>query len=252
MEYQQYLIFEIGNTCNLSSDHARCPITLPDRYGTLEKLAPLTDAIILESCNTSYKELGFKGLVGWHYYNEPLIDRDRILFLSTEIKKQNEQAKFILWTNGTHLNNDVRGLSIFNQIVISNYENLDLNWLHSLLPDTSIVIFKPSLDIRASCPKSTKATKCLIPFKELIIDYWGNGHICCFDFRGKTQLGNIWKDGFHKIVSTFLTIRDQLSQEILPENTPSYCKQCGMKQPKLQILVPSIAVTIRDYLNRTK
>lgn len=121
MKHTQFLIFEIGPDCNLACQHReRCPSGDPDRYGRLDTSELLGDDQIINSVKVAH-ELGFKGLIGWHYYNEPTLYWDRLTRLTNAIRGKVPAARFILWTNGTSLPNDLSELSVFTQMWVSNY-----------------------------------------------------------------------------------------------------------------------------------
>lgn len=73
MHLTQYLIFELCRECNLGTAHPECPNRHPQRYGSLPADEPLTDNQIVNAAEAMYVTHGFKGRVGWHYYNEPLM-----------------------------------------------------------------------------------------------------------------------------------------------------------------------------------
>lgn len=67
--------FEIGSECNLSAVHPQCPINLRKMNAKKE---PVTIEDILQAI-TEAEQLGFRGSVAFHNYNEPLLYIDRIL-----------------------------------------------------------------------------------------------------------------------------------------------------------------------------
>ena len=75
------LSFEICCTCNLKRDHAECPINkreyADDRYR-------LDVDVIVDTIRRARK-IGFKGMVSFHYYNEPLSQLDKILKIIEEV-----------------------------------------------------------------------------------------------------------------------------------------------------------------------
>jgi len=233
LSYTQFLIFEITNQCTLAKAHAKiCPIGLPGRYGKLDTSRPLTDDLILECARIAYLELGFRGLVGWHYYCEPMIEWERIKKLAGRIKKEIPKAEFILWTNGTIMPENISELSLFSQIYLTNYFKKNWKFLKQELPNTQVKILSGEMDERSLGRKKFSRNRCLRPFNEMIVDYYGNGHICCIDFRGQHKLGNIWTDGFRKVANNFLETQELLSQQPIGslspnKDLPEICLYCA-------------------------
>lgn len=252
MQYTQFLIFEIGCQCNLAKAHSTlCPIALPDRYGKLNTSRPLTEDMIIECAKTAYLELGFCGLVGWHYYNEPMLEWERIKILMARIKKGLPLAQFVLWTSGTIMPEDVSELRIFSQIHLTNYQGRDWRFLQRELPDVEIDVFGPHMDDRAVRRKVVGNDRCLRPFNEMIIDYYGNGHLCCMDFRGECVLGNVWSEGFQVVAKNFITFQELLCQQPMATIAPEVCRTCATGRLRnVGSLIGPIAEAAAEYVYR--
>lgn len=229
MRHTQFLVFEITDQCNLAEAHKhRCPVALPDRYGTLDTSRPLTDDLIVECVRTAYQKLGFQGHVAWHYYCEPLLCWPRLRPLMARIVAEVPAAKFLLWTNGTLLDSmPTEELTAFDSIVITNYFGRDFRPLSEQIPEVNIRVLRAGLDDRAECRLQPGNARCLRQFVELIIDHYGNGHLCCMDFRGQCRLGNVWDDGFEQVVLNFLEVRDMVSTAPMPPEAPEVCRTCS-------------------------
>ena len=227
MRHTQFLVFEISPRCNLAERHAgRCPVSLADRYGTLDTSRPLTDELIIECCEKAYHQLGFQGRIAWHYYNEPMLSWDRLRTLIPRIKARVHEATFLLWTNGTIWPANLMDLAVFRDIVVTDYDAQDFKALVQALPGTRIVALHPGLDDRALCRSQYAEERCQRMFTELIIDHYGNGHLCCMDFRGACPLGNVWDAGFEQVVLNFLEIRDLVSRYPMSAAAPRVCWFC--------------------------
>lgn len=83
LQYTQFLIFELGTGCNLAKDHDKCPLS--KRKKGIKKL---DDKAIINLAVISYKEFGFTGLIGWHFYNEPMLYWERMLNLIDRIREK--------------------------------------------------------------------------------------------------------------------------------------------------------------------
>jgi len=97
----QFLVFEAGDKCNLAEIHTKCPLHAGDRWrgGDIEE--PMSDELIVSLAVRAHTDMGFAGIVCWHYYSEPCISIDRIHRLALAIREQVPDARFGLWTNGT-------------------------------------------------------------------------------------------------------------------------------------------------------
>lgn len=226
----QILEFELGSGCNLAGEHTLCPNRDPCRYLGLDTSQKLDDDTIVNCAVRAYRELGFTGLVGWIYYNEPLLQADRMFRLMDRIKAQMPAARFILWTNGTLIPEDCEQYRAFEQIFISGYnaescrgrdrlvaKKINLQWIDAPCLDNRLE------DIAPADPDAP----CLRPHVEFIIDNYGNTHLCCYDWQGRATVGNVFAEDFAVIARRW---RDQLPSIAGPRMTscaPDACRHCG-------------------------
>jgi hypothetical protein len=246
MMHTQFLVFEIGRKCNYAGYHAgMCPSGEATRYGRLDTSTPMTDDQIVESAAMAYGELGFVGLVGFHFYNEPCLYFDRISTVFGRILDAVPEARAVLWTNGTRLPDELDRLRIFEQIWVTDYLQHDWTFLERYVPVVNVV--PDNLDHRNQGHAAVDDRRCLRMFNELILDYYGNGHICCIDFRGDCYLGNIHREGFAEIAKQFLTVRDQVIQYPMPVTAPAVCRLCAVRLPEVGRLVPEVWRAAQQY-----
>ena len=247
MKYTQYLIFEICRECNLANKHHRqCPSGDPTRYGRLLQSHSMTDNDIIDAAVDAYSAREFRGMLGWHYYNEPCLAIDRIETVLERIRRTVPQARSVLWTNATKLPEDLDRLRIFQQLWVSNYAHRDWSHLRQYVPDLHLM--PAELDARNTPRWNTGFQRCLRPFNELIIDYYGNGHLCCMDWRGDCYLGNVLIDGFQYVAEQFIRVRDQVMTEPMPAEAPVVCRTCAFRFPdRVAELVPKIANDAQAY-----
>src|SRR4030067_682296 len=99
MNVIRYLTFEINQTCPNTALHmGKCPISHPERYkfSTSNKL--LSKDIIMEFWRWSrYK--GFRGIVLWHMYNEPVLVLEKIRKLMKTMRLEDIYQPFQLTTS---------------------------------------------------------------------------------------------------------------------------------------------------------
>ncbi len=247
MKYTQFLVFEICRKCNLADQHQKCPSGTPNRYGELDVSKAMSDPEIVDCAVQAYDSLGFTGNIAWHYYNEPMLAWHRIQTLMQAIwnKTKKGDPKFTLWTNGTLLTPETPGLDQLDQVWISNYQGRDWAWLRDIVP--RVVVMGGELDNRREPLESPNNSRCLRPYNELVIDHYGNGHLCCMDWRGSCALGNVRTDGFESVVDEFQFFRKVISQHPMACGTPDVCYYCRGRQNHIADLVPAVqAITQND------
>jgi hypothetical protein len=239
MKYIQFLSIEIGRACNYAKLHeGYCPSIDCDRYGNLDTTSEITNDEILDVVRQSYK-MGFNGFIAFHYYNEPMLFIDRIEIVIQNVKNEFENAKFCLWTNGSKIDENLDKMKLFDSIYITQYvKNKQFNYVRNYMKDSAkIVTLSGNLDNRRKNFKiNNNLDQCVKPFNELIIDIYGNAHMCCMDWKGEIELGNIKKNDFVNIHEKFFKIREQLITNPISDNSPSICKKCMSKTPTLNFI----------------
>jgi len=224
MQQTQLLVHEIGPICNLAAAHsAKCPSANPERFLNTERV--LDDETILDNVRQAY-EMGFQGAHAFHYYNEPSLESERLTRLIAKIREICASAKFLLWTNGT--NTDI--WKEFNCIKLSNYEGRT-DWP----AHPNIDIIRPRFDNRILPGRRTRRP-CFRPYVELVIDAFGNHHLCCADYMGIVTRLNVFKDGFPAIVKTHLEYRRIVSEEFVAA-APEICRRCQIKLNEIVTLI---------------
>ena len=190
----QLICFEANNYCNLAEAHKSfCPAIQEFRKGTTP--ASNDDFIsFLEQCILN----GFNGMVGFHRYNELTLDIERCLLLNEMIHALG--LKSIAWSNGTYGG----CLSMFDEVYVTNYNGDTHNC-------TTEIKFNPDhrINIYDTEPISEKEYKpCYRPLNiEMAIDFYGDLCMCCADWKGETEIGNIKKDDYSDILNNWENIK---------------------------------------------
>lgn len=257
MHLTQYLIFEICTECNLGDDHARCPNKHSDRYANLPHDTPMSDDQIVEIATALYLEHGFRGHIGFHYYNEPLMAAERMWRLMSRIVRVLPEASFTLWTNGTLLpGNPYSMFGLFDEIHVTDYglRALPVRNLHALREYVSpgrLHIQRGRLDDRlhAIGEKVTTTASCNRMFTEFIVDYYGNVHLCCYDWQGLGSPGNIHTETLEELVGNWQWIRTWLTcpASVTPGGPPS-CRRCKVRSAHIPEFIPEIAADAKQSL----
>ncbi len=205
-----YIIFEIGRECNLGHIHTKCPNSHPDRYRHVDTKHPMSDDTIVDTAVALIQEHGFRGLVAFHYYNEPSLSANRMFALMDRITDREPSARFVLWTNGTLIANYDRRYGAFHEIHVTDYEleshPCQSHRLYGI--KDSVHVHRWQLDDRLNTtgsepgrPESDKP--CCRMFTEMIFDYYGNVHLCCYDWRGLADAGNIHTSSLGVLVASW-------------------------------------------------
>lgn len=217
----QFLIFEIGSECNLADCHPKCPIKQRKRDGR-----ELDDYTIIRHIEDAYNRFGFKGLVGWHYYNEPMMQINRILGIMEKVRELVPTSKFVLWTNGTILSADPR-MQLFEQVHVSDYFNQRELLLNAYKGVSSLDVFTPNFDNRIeSIYIDNNNSPCYRPHIELIFDNFGEAHICCQDWKNEITIGNLWHDDFGAILERRNKVMFQICGDSMTSDAPTRCLKC--------------------------
>ena len=227
----QILEFELGSKCNLGHLHPLCPNLHPERYGMLDVSRELDDETIIRTATQAYAEMGFTGMVGWIYYNEPLMQADRMFHLMREIKWRNPQARYILWTNGMLIPEDCEPYRQFSEIVVTNYNESSRRGFERLKArGIASKLIGGGLDGRlADVAPCDPNAPCLRPFVELIIDNHGNTHLCCYDWRGRGTLGNVLSTDFATLARRWRDQLPKIAGRTMAADAPDVCRKCGYR-----------------------
>ena len=228
----QLLEFELGKKCNLGHVHSQCPNMNPERFAGLATSKELDDDTIVNCAVRAYRELGFTGLVGWIYYNEPLLQMDRMFGLMDRIKAETPKARFILWTNGMLIPEDCERFKAFSQVVVSEYNEQSRRGYERLvaakLPASIRIIENAVLDNRLlQVEPADKSKPCLRPFTEFVIDHHGNTHLCCYDWRGEAFRGNVMAEDFGELAARWRAMLPHICGDAMTAAAPQFCQDCG-------------------------
>ena len=195
MDRLQLLSFEIGRTCNLAAVHPWCPVNAPGRYLSDRAIADGEILAWAESC----KAAGFAGLVCFHYYNEPMVQLPRVVGLAVALREL-LGLRAGLWTNGELIDpTRLDWVAAFDKVWITDhnparralYQSLVLQFpgtvhLKSGGHDSRLQIGQGRQRVPRPCYRPTCT--------EMIVDNEGRLHLCCTDWPGETQIGNVLHD----------------------------------------------------------
>lgn len=232
--------FESGQGCNLTREHDKCPINhrVSDR-----SFGPLTPKKIKKSIEEA-QELGFNGYVAFHFYNEPLLYKKRIL----EVINNKSDCKYLLWTNGLLLSRNVEEnqfLKLFSRIVITNYFPEDAQFFDEIknyYKNVHIATWELDDRLKSYSREYVNEIGCKRILFDLPIDYYGNVHLCCKDWDNSHKIGNINESSLREVVlgDDYQTLLRHADDKLLDRETcPKVCLTCSdpwLKYPKHDFL----------------
>ena len=253
MHLTQHVNFEICTECNLGDFHTKCPNKHPDRNKTLPKDGPIPDDMIVDMVEALYTKHGFNGHIGFHYYNEPLMAAGRMWDLMARIKQRVPRSTFVLWTNGLLLPADCSRFAAFSEIHVSYYgisiphfadlvaaARCPVQFVHWELDDRLHLISDEPTGSTSGCNRM---------FTELDIDYYGNVHLCCYDWEGTGTVWNVQIDGLAWCLEVWDALRHQVSSNPIGDDAPDTCQRCKVRSMgMLSYFIPEIACKARDFL----
>lgn len=220
------LSFEVTKFCNMMKEHDKCPVNCRE-YKNRD--FHLDEKSIVNTIKEAIK-MGFSGLVAFHYYNEPLLEKELILRIINQVP----EARYLLWTNALLLNRKVEEndfLLKFSKVNITCYNVEDMPFFTDLSNYYgNIEIFDWELDDRLEIYEKDKDNNlsCKRPLFEIPIDYHGNIHLCCMDWKNEYQIGNIFIDSFTNIIKgkKYQNLLKECQGRRFSENCPVICKKC--------------------------
>ncbi len=234
--------FELGYKCNLSKIHPECPSNAERPPGR-----ELTDEVILEIVREIYEEHEFRGFIAWHFYNEPLLQFERMFNLMSQIREDFPNSRFLLWTNCTILPDDDR-VRLFEQVYCTDYQGIGMDRLYECYKKAGWFGYKGGeniiMDDRFKDPPEEKHyERCLRPLVEFIIDNCGEVHFCCYDWSTAIEIGNVWEESLGSILEKREELIKKVCGKQMIEDAPERCVRCQFREgnPETSDFDPLIA-----------
>jgi len=225
------------------------------------------------------QEMGFKGLVGFHHYSEPLLDGRNLMFAEEARKRE---MKPYLVTNGDRLRGNDKLCRevqrVYERIVVGLYdyetdqelEEAKKYWKRRL-PSANLKFSPIGLggkrsaysigmpralvpsDGRMAVPDLTYTNApCHRPLIRLIIQNDGEVCNCCEDTYGAFQLGNVYKNPLGVI--WFSKQHIQLIEDLMAGRREKYdlCSRCPQSPTGPAPAGKRIDISIRRYQGASK
>jgi hypothetical protein len=216
----RYLSFEINRECPNAFKHAgKCPIAHPERYAYSCSLLELTDEVILDLYAFCLRN-GFRGIVMWHMYNEPVLVINRIRMLMDIMVQIVPNQAFQLTTS---IPGDYSDFAI---VKFSDYE-------HGAELDNRVATAEGVGKPYSQMPKSGACGRGL--GWEIPIDNFGNWCLCCNDWRCEGSFGSIMTHNWDELLERYYSLREHIrwNDEKTYNALPRMCRACLDKNPSL-------------------
>ena len=249
MRFTSYLILEACKSCNLGKVHKECPNLHPERYSHVEHNKGVNDAKFVEVAKEMHEKHGFRGRIGFHYYGDPLCSEVRLWRLMDAIDVAVPGARYTLWTNGTRWPKKPDNLVRFEEVHLTDYQlpdyPVDTAAWKEVVP--RIQFHHWNLDNRITAISQTLHHPCRRMFTEFIVDFYGNVHLCCYDWKGLGSPGNVHTSSVAELVEKWQAIRVTISGNAMKPEAPKACLECGMRSAGITRFVPEIANDAEKY-----
>lgn len=228
---------EINSACN-----RRCPWCPNHEYK--REVAFLDEEIFYKIIN-DLKDIKFKGKLTFNLYNEPLLDKRLIKFIKY-VRKTIPSTFIYLNTNGDFLDLnlwkefrkaglDFAKISQYDGKINENIKKI----LNKINPEEkkhfyAYIFNTKEINNRAGLVKLKKGESlplkkfCNRPFYQLNINYKGKAVLCCNDYFGSVEIGdvskesmkNIWKSDIFKYYRRKLLKKDRANLKL--------CNKCDL------------------------
>jgi len=254
MQYLTGLVFEFTPACNLGKEHNWCPNRHPERFAASDKSNRLSPSMICLLAKKATVEFGFSGAFAFHYYNEPLVHPHLLFEIVDLIGWSLELPKFLLWTNGLLMEPWMKlDLESFSTVIVTDYGKLDRKKILTICPHAEIITFAHD-DRLVTLPErpGSQPSCCLRPMTELIIDYHGQVHTCCQDWRAEFSPGNVLMEEPADVFRRWREYRDQIVCSRTIADMPPVCRRCPQHNWRLQAYDPEAGQRAVEYAIRAR
>ena len=186
LDFLKYIALEINDECPLTNIHPECPRN-HDRFANLPDYGQTTPEEMIKFVSLCF-EHGFNGLITLHNYNDPMCTPELVAQMVNDYP-----WRVSLWTSGVLLDpiRDKDLITMCHDVMITDYPGVVkptfedfINVKHQSYP----------LDGRTSTPEKNfkaKVPRCTRPDWEIVLNIRGFVNMCCGDWKGEINIGNI-------------------------------------------------------------
>jgi 2-polyprenyl-3-methyl-5-hydroxy-6-metoxy-1,4-benzoquinol methylase len=222
--FTEHVYLELSNLCNYADSHKACPVNKLQEGRTILPCRIVAD--VLETLGRHY----FSGRIGFHTYNEPLMD-PRLLDFVKKARSLCPESEIYICTNGYYLNQDLAvelvqaGVSSFHVSVYSEPEEDRLKKI-KVLVDYSVRRMRLDERLNLYNLEASGCNKpCYCPLYQIIVTAGGRISLCCLDWQRRHCFGNLNEQSFEEAMKNeqmWLTY-ERLSRG---ERFLDLCKRC--------------------------
>lgn len=218
--------FQLSNMCNYTHLHKKCPVAHYTEKKVLssEIIYKVIDELVLWN---------FSGIIGFHRYNEPLMDPRLFMFMQlVNMKLPNAQIHIL--TNGSYLTQEILdSLAMINNccVNISSYSHNEHKRLIKLTTSMPYCVFPSFFDDRENiydCPLKNIKSPCYAPLRETIITCEGKVGLCCLDWQDRFTFGNLNTQTLSQIINSQKLIDFHKKLVNAERCASSICQRCDL------------------------
>jgi len=222
--FTQNVYLELSNLCNYADVHKKCPVN------RLQKQKNILPSKIVRDVLQTLGRFRFSGSIGFHTYNEPLID-PRLFEFIRYARKACPQSNIYICTNGYYL---TEGLALelveagASSFFISAYSQQEEERLKKIDVPVDYTVQRMTLDDRLDLYEATETNcdkPCYSPLYQVIVTAEGRIALCCLDHQRRNCFGNLYEQSFEEAMKND---RMWLAYERLSKGDRflSLCKRC--------------------------
>lgn len=220
----QSFAFELSNRCNYAQLHPECPTN-----ANADPIFLNTD--IIKEGIKYLGSIGYKGLLYFNIYNEPLVDPR--LFMLLEYTKDHCGCIVCLFTNGWNLNQymaeELEKLNV--STTVSCYVNKEEERISKIEKNFKFDVFRSQRIILDSKVKTiyesppTRTGPCLFPLIYGMVNHKGEFVLCCRDYEYRHIIGDLNINSLEEVLTS--NYRKEVCDRLeLGDRFLDACKRC--------------------------
>jgi MoaA/NifB/PqqE/SkfB family radical SAM enzyme len=224
------VVFELSNICNYASVHPQCPASLFKEKKVLRREVVRN---VLELLGFH----GYRGMVSFYGYSEPLIDPRLGLFIRM-VKEVCPNARPTVTTNGFMLTQETldeltaEGLAYARVSAYSKPEFDRISALKAAIPVSVRMMggtkWRRRIENYAD-PKRGYNRPCHAPLVDIRITVEGKVGLCCVDYLSKHTFGDLRTESFDEIFFSG-RLHALYGELVRGVRTLDLCQRCGVQR----------------------
>ena len=214
--------FELSGFCNHKNEHEFCPSS------SIEERT-LSSDIIFKILVELPKD--FSGDIGFHNYNEPLLD-PRLYLICSQVKALLPKSKIHIYSNGMFLDKVLVKEGIRNGVDKFFVTCYNSEVASRLAGAFGVEMYPMKIDDRRDIYYLVEVNsdgRCSAPISQIIVNRFGDVTLCCLDWKNTVTFGNLYEqtfnDCFEKMESTYKSLIEGKREEDI-------CKRCTRTRVK--------------------